>query len=252
MERLVDQAPDDWTILANLRVTTPRQDYELDLVILMPDIGVVVAEVKGGSVHVDTEGQWKQSSGGSTRAIHPSIRRATASTPCATTWRPIRAGGPNAPAEFVSATLSSSPHESRQQLLHPDCPRWLVHGRDDQGISWGRLYDIAVHQESAYRAPTVTDCALIVDILHGRNLPQRDVPRPLRNANTMPSDSPWNRPPCSASPGCCTASRSAAVPAQARPPWPSPRLGNSPGDVAVTVCRSASPWSATPSDWRAT
>ena len=47
------QAPDDWTILANLRLTDEKKDWEFDLVVLMPDVGVVVAEVKGGSVTVE-------------------------------------------------------------------------------------------------------------------------------------------------------------------------------------------------------
>ena len=60
----------DWIVLANLRLTTAKKDHELDLVVLMPDEGVVVVEVKGGSVWVDEQGRWRQ---GNRRdnVIHP-------------------------------------------------------------------------------------------------------------------------------------------------------------------------------------
>lgn len=176
-ERLLAQAPGDWTILANLRLTTTRQDHELDLVVLMPDVGIVVVEVKGGSVHVDADGLWRQTAhSGSTRAIHP-VEQAR--------------DGKYALRDYVEADPRwRAQRSSRVRLGHavvlpyttldddfatPDCPRWMAHGRGDQGDLAGRLYDIAAHQESQYRVPTADDCALIVEILHGRNLPQRDV-----------------------------------------------------------------------------
>src|SRR5690606_36368077 len=55
----------------------------------------------------------------------------------------------------------------------PDCPRWAIHGRGDQGDLAGRLWDIAARQESGHRVPTEDDCDLVVEILRGRNLPQR-------------------------------------------------------------------------------
>ncbi len=44
---------DDWMVLANVRLTDEKKDHEVDLIVLMPDVGVVVAEVKGGSVFVE-------------------------------------------------------------------------------------------------------------------------------------------------------------------------------------------------------
>ena len=60
-ERLVwdlleKQKADDWVILPNLRLTNEQKDYELDLVVLMPALGIVVLEVKGGAVWVDASG----------------------------------------------------------------------------------------------------------------------------------------------------------------------------------------------------
>ena len=61
-------------LLANLRLTDGDKDHEADLVVLMPDVGVLVLEVKGGSVSVepdDAEGTWWTQSGGGRRQIHP-------------------------------------------------------------------------------------------------------------------------------------------------------------------------------------
>ena len=49
-ERLRAQGSEDWILLANVRLTDERKDHELDLVVLMPDVAIVVLEVKGGSV----------------------------------------------------------------------------------------------------------------------------------------------------------------------------------------------------------
>ena len=49
----------------------------------------------------------------------------------------------------------------------------MIHGKGDLADLAGRLWDIAARQESGFRVPTADDCDLIVQILKGRNLPQR-------------------------------------------------------------------------------
>lgn len=177
-ERLLAQAPDDWTLLANVRLTTRDHDHELDLIVLMPGAGVVVAEVKGGTVFVDHRG-WRQGharDARATRAIRPVDQART---------------GKYALREYIEADPRWSwVRSSRIRFGHtvvmpysrfdadfslPECPRWMVHDRDDQDDLAGRLHDIATQQETAYRPPTPEDCDLIVSILQGRNLPVRDV-----------------------------------------------------------------------------
>ena len=59
----------DWSFPVALRPQS--EDWEFDLVVLMPDVGVIVGEVKGGSVTV-TDGIWRTStSRDGTRVIHP-------------------------------------------------------------------------------------------------------------------------------------------------------------------------------------
>ena len=52
-QRVVRQMKPDSVVLANVRVADPHKDHEADLVVLMPESGVVVVEVKGSHVWVE-------------------------------------------------------------------------------------------------------------------------------------------------------------------------------------------------------
>ena len=69
-ERLRAQGSEDWILLANVRLTDERKDHELDLVVLMPDVAIVVLEVKGGSVSIENDA-WFTHTGDQRREIHP-------------------------------------------------------------------------------------------------------------------------------------------------------------------------------------
>ena len=60
--------PDD-VLMANLRLSDEVKDHEADIVAIIAGAGVVVVEVKGGSVGV-VGGQWRQS-GNDTRTFDP-------------------------------------------------------------------------------------------------------------------------------------------------------------------------------------
>jgi hypothetical protein len=172
--RLVTELRPEDTVLANVRLTDERKDHELDLVLLMPGAGVVVAEVKGGSVWVEN-GQWHQSSGSGTRRIDPvaqargnlyALRDYVEKDP---RWkessrRRIRWGHTVVvPYSLIDDGFSM-----------PDCPRWAIHGKADQNDLAGRVWDIATRQEGGHRVPTEDDIDLIVEILRGRHLPAYD------------------------------------------------------------------------------
>lgn len=173
-ERLVRQLGADDVVLANVRLTDERKDHELDLVLLMPDFGVVVVEVKGGSVWVDKDG-WHQSRGAGTRQIDP-VDQARSNlyalrkyVECDPRWKQssrtrIRWG------HTVVVPFS----EIHDDFAMPDCPRWAIHGRDDQDHLGERARDVAGRQEGGQRRPTEDDVELIVEILRGRHLPAYD------------------------------------------------------------------------------
>ena len=58
-ERLRTSLGPEDVLLANVRLTDRDKDHEADLVVLMPDVGILVIEVKGGSVWHDDEGWWQ-------------------------------------------------------------------------------------------------------------------------------------------------------------------------------------------------
>ena len=58
-EILRDQLGEDDVLMASVRVSDERKDHEADLLVLMPDHGIVAIEVKGGSVWHD-QGWWIQ------------------------------------------------------------------------------------------------------------------------------------------------------------------------------------------------
>lgn len=184
-ERLVEQAPDSWTVIANLvlspsphrpgraqRRATDRE-YEVDLLVLMPELGVAVLEVKGGSVFVDDRGRWRQGVGLREHGIDPvhqamdgkyEAREYVERDP---RWARPRVRWTHAvvfPDTVVSPDFSM-----------PDCPRERVHDRGDMPDLAGRLATLARTTDCDLPVPTVDDCDEIVRILHGRNLPLRDV-----------------------------------------------------------------------------
>jgi len=59
------------TLLRNVRFTDPKSgDVEADFIILMPDAGIAVIEVKGGTVSFE-DGSWTMRNGDYARRIHP-------------------------------------------------------------------------------------------------------------------------------------------------------------------------------------
>ncbi|MFM6849524.1 MAG: NERD domain-containing protein [Terrabacter sp.] len=174
-ERLSATVADGTVLLPNLRLTSQRKDHELDVVVLMPGVGVVVVEVKGGSVSVDAQGRWW--SGGGTRKSRV---------------RPVEQcrDGKYALREFVEADPRWKNHRSRVRFGHAvvvpytdvaddfattDCPRWMISGSRDLDDLAGRIHDVAARQENDQRVPTRDDIDLIVEILTGRSFPAPDI-----------------------------------------------------------------------------
>jgi hypothetical protein len=69
-EALRDQLPDDAVLFHGLRLQERQHEYEADLVVLLPGIGWVVIEVKGGDVR-RRDGVWEQRQQGQWHRIDP-------------------------------------------------------------------------------------------------------------------------------------------------------------------------------------
>lgn len=174
-KRLAGQLGQGDVVLANRRLTDHVQDYEADLVVLMPGHGIVVVEVKGGSVTTDGQGRWWQHGGGS-REIDP-VGQAVRSKHALRTyvqedprWRDSSRGRVRW-THAVASPYSSVPDD----FSMPDCGRDMIHGRDDLKHLGRRLRELALARETNYRVPDADDVELIVQILSGRTPMRREV-----------------------------------------------------------------------------
>jgi hypothetical protein len=177
-ERLRDTLPADALLLANLRIVDEEKDHESDLVALIPGAGVVVLEVKGGSVWVEDgpDGpQWFVGNGrGGQRRVRP-VEQAARSKYA---WREYveadaRWGsrGRIAWAHGVVTPYSDFPDD----FATPDCPRWLLHDRGDQAALAERVADNAARGGHGGRPPTVEDLELVAEIVRGRGFTGHDL-----------------------------------------------------------------------------
>ena len=176
-ELLVATLRDEDTVLANFRLTDDKKDHEADLIVLLPGAGVVVVEVKGGSLWIDeATGNWRQRRGGNDVTIDPVDQART-------TKYAVRQYVEQDPRWKHSSrrrirwahTVVAPYTELDDDFATPDCPRPAIHGRSDLKDLAGRIWDIPKQQESHNRVPTEDDVDLILEILRGRHLPQLDI-----------------------------------------------------------------------------
>ena len=157
--------PDD-VLLANLRLTDEDKDHEADLIVLMPEIGIVVVEVKGGSVWHDDDGWW-QSRRGQDVLIDPVTQvRTTKYAVRDYVGRDPRWQRRNHVAWGHAVVTPYSVFDADAEA--PDCPRWSLHDRGDQADLVERLVLNAKRSWQGKLAPTHDEVDLIVDILAGR------------------------------------------------------------------------------------
>lgn len=165
-ERLRDTLGPDDVLLANLRLTDERKDHEADLVVLMPDIGAIVLEVKGSSVWYDDGSWWIQRRGRPTR-IHPvdqardakySLRHYVEHDP---RW------GSRSRIAWAHGVVTPW-SEFGNEFSVPELPRWALHDKHEQENLAERLRDNGWGLRHGQRAPTYDDVQAIVEILAGR------------------------------------------------------------------------------------
>lgn len=174
-ELLNRQKSPDTVILPNLRLTNDKKDYELDFVVLVPDAGVVVLEVKGGQVWHDGV-DWRQGSRNSTKVIRPvlqamdgkfALREYIERDP---RWR----DSSRTRIRWGHAVVLPFTH-LHDDFETPDCPRWMIAGKDDLDSLAQRVLEVVDYQEQGHRRPSQEDVELIREIVLGRNFPAYDI-----------------------------------------------------------------------------
>jgi hypothetical protein len=175
-KQLRNTLPGDAVLVANFRVTDEKKDHEADLVVLMPGVGVVVVEVKGGSVWRDADGWHQRMQGGRERRTDPveqarsnkyAVREYVERDP---RWRQ------SSRSRVIWAHALVAPYSQfDDDFAAPECPRWTIHGKDDLEDLAERLRDTAKLMEPNHRPPTDEDVDLICEILAGRSFGAHDL-----------------------------------------------------------------------------
>ena len=167
-ERLRDTLRPEDTLIANLRLTDTRKDHEADLVLVLPDAGVVVVEVKGAGVRIE-DGRWTIRRRGKRVRIRPVDQAREARYAIRQYVESDRRWAHSSRTKVRFAHAVVTPFVGLgQDFALPDCPRWMVHDREDLPELARRLADVPLGLENDRRVPTEDDCAVIVDILTAR------------------------------------------------------------------------------------
>jgi hypothetical protein len=176
-ERLRDSLAADDVLIANLRLTDAEKDVEADLVVLMPDVGILVLEVKGGSVTVqpdETGHSWWIRRQGKDVRIAPvdQVRSAKHALKRYVEQHP-RGGVTRRVGWGHGLVTVCSPFDADFDV--PELPRWALHDRDDQAALGERVRTNASRMLHGQRPPTHDDVEVIADILTGRFATPYDV-----------------------------------------------------------------------------
>ncbi|QDO88227.1 nuclease [Ornithinimicrobium ciconiae] len=160
--QLREELPDEAVLLANVRLTNDDGDHELDLVVLLPDAGVFVIEVKGGGVSIDQDGRWWLRSKGEDVAVDPVEQALRGKYQLRTYIEDHPAWGrPKVRwSHAVVLPFTKLPHD----FALPDLPRWMVHDQQDMPHLVGRLRHQATRQDTNRQVPTVDDVDKILEL----------------------------------------------------------------------------------------
>lgn len=164
--RLVEVLPDDAVVLANLRLTDEVKDHEADLVVLLPGAGLLVLEVKGGSVWFE-DGEWRIERRGRPARIDPVAQVRTTKYSLRYYVERDPRWGSRGRVAWAHGVLT--PHaEFAPEFSVPELPRWALHDKHDLGPLGARLLDNAAGLAHGQRPPTEDDVDVVVEILTGR------------------------------------------------------------------------------------
>ncbi len=123
---LCDTLPTEAVLMANFRITDERKDHEANLIVLMPGAGVIVVEVKGGSVWRDRLGWHQRTQGGEKRRCDPAKQAMLTKYAVRDYVEHDPRWSTSSRTRIVWAHAIVTPHsEFRDDFAAPECPRWL-------------------------------------------------------------------------------------------------------------------------------
>ncbi|RKS77500.1 AAA domain-containing protein [Motilibacter peucedani] len=159
--------PDD-VLVSNLRITDETQDYEADLVVILPGFGTVVVEVKGGNVYHDGQ-NWRTTARDAPIDPVNQALRAKHALQRYLSRDPRWGRGRTRMAHMVCFPFTDLP----QGFRRPNAPRYMMLDRGNLTADPGEwLRQVLRRQDSENPEPDHDTVADIVEILAGRMLPQ--------------------------------------------------------------------------------
>lgn len=164
---LRDQLGDDDVLLANVRLMDETLDHEADLVVLMPDFGVLVLEVKAGSIGVEETPKGMRWVQGTDRHRIDPVEQVMRVKHALRRYVGNHRAWDRKAVAFAHGVVF--PHSSFDDDFEmPDLPRTALHGRNDLATLVMRLRKNAYAFDEMRRRPDVDDVRLLADILGGR------------------------------------------------------------------------------------
>lgn len=120
---LRNSLPDDVVLAHSVHVRDGRNEYEIDLLVLWPGVGMAAIEVKGGQVSL-ADGQWYQSDRNGKHKIHSPVAQSQSSLHALKTWLEDQLGTrvSSRSAYMVSLPYTDVPHG----WTMAGCPRSLI------------------------------------------------------------------------------------------------------------------------------
>lgn len=170
---LSQQLGADVLLLSGLRVTDRGKDHEADVVVALPEHGIVVVEVKGGLITC-ADGSWRQ--GRDQHRIDP-VDQARSTKYAIRTYVEADPRWRDSSRRRIrwSHAVCFPQTELSPDFAMPDCPRWTALDRTQLADLVTPLVELVDRQETSNAAPDVETVELVAEILLGRGLPQRDL-----------------------------------------------------------------------------
>ncbi|MGN7198592.1 NERD domain-containing protein [Arthrobacter sp. SAFR-044] len=146
---LKDSLPDDCVLAQSVQIRDGRNEYEIDLLVLWPNVGMAAIEVKGGQVSI-ADGQWYQSDRNQKRKIKSPVAQSQSSLHALKDWLEIQLGSriSSRCAYMVSLPYTDVP----RNWTMAGCPRSLILDKDDSK-SPAELVRHAIENEGGGASP---------------------------------------------------------------------------------------------------
>lgn len=164
-EVLREQLPDDAALLYSVVMVERAGEYEADLIVAWPGVGVAVVEVKGG--HVSRErGQWYQSSRGDTRPVKDPVVQAE---DCKHVLQRLLVQHRSEAAAARLAHLVAFPFTDIDPgWSYAGCPRDLVLSRKDMATAADRIRTAIDRRGGGYAPLTAGGLESLIEVLEGQ------------------------------------------------------------------------------------